>query len=108
MRLEQVLVNLIQNALDALAGVADPALDIRVEADADHVRLRVADNGPGLPPDVAGRLFMPFVTSKPTGLGLGLVIAHDIMADLGGALRVVERDGPGACFEVELRRAGAC
>jgi two-component system C4-dicarboxylate transport sensor histidine kinase DctB len=66
--------------------------------------LTIADNGPGLPPHVAERLFTPFVTSRPNGLGLGLVIAHEIMVDFGGSLRLVPSEA-GARFELTLRRA---
>jgi len=103
-RLEQVLVNLIQNAIEALAGREDGQITLEVAADADTVRLIIADNGPGLPPDVAERLFTPFVTSRPNGLGLGLVIAQEIVVDFGGSLRLVP-SGTGARFELTLRRA---
>lgn len=103
-RLEQVLVNLLQNALEALDGRADPAIAIEVRVDGDIVSLIVADNGPGIDPTVAQRMFTPFVTSRPNGLGLGLVIAQDIMTDLGGTLRLLPTEC-GARFEATLRRA---
>lgn len=103
-RLEQVIVNVLQNATEAIAGRADPAIHITLSSTDATITLRIADNGPGIAPDVAARLFTPFVTSRPTGLGLGLVIAQDIMVDLGGALRLVPGAG-GACFEIEMRRA---
>jgi two-component system C4-dicarboxylate transport sensor histidine kinase DctB len=103
-RLEQVIVNVLQNATEAIAGRADPAIHIALSSTDATITLRIADNGPGIAPDVAARLFTPFVTSRPTGLGLGLVIAQDIMVDLGGALRLVPGAG-GACFEIEMRRA---
>ncbi|WP_010544613.1 sensor histidine kinase [Sphingomonas elodea] len=103
-RLEQVFVNLLQNAAEALAGRADPTITIGVAADADAVRVRIGDNGPGIAPEIAARLFTPFATSRSNGLGLGLVIASDIMTDLGGSLRWLP-DEAGACFELELRRA---
>ncbi|GFE75398.1 two-component sensor histidine kinase [Novosphingobium sp. TCA1] len=103
-RLEQVLVNLLQNALEALDTISAPAIAIDVEARDERVLVRVRDNGPGIPQDMQERLFTPFATSRPAGLGLGLVIASDIMADLGGGLRLVPVER-GACFEMELRRA---
>ncbi len=103
-RLEQVLVNLLQNALEALDAISGPAIAIEVEARDEGVLVRVRDNGPGIPQDMQERLFTPFATSRPAGLGLGLVIASDIMADLGGGLRLVPVER-GACFEMELRRA---
>ncbi|MGF7146405.1 two-component system C4-dicarboxylate transport sensor histidine kinase DctB [Sphingomonas zeicaulis] len=105
-RLEQVFVNLIQNALDALEGRGDGRVEIRLDGDEESVRVRISDNGPGIPPEVAERLFTPFATSRANGLGLGLVIAHDIMRELGGALAWIPGDG-GACFELTLQRAQA-
>lgn len=105
-RLEQVLVNLIQNAQEALAGRPDPEIRITVTADATHVTISVADNGPGLRPDIAAQLFTPFATSKPDGLGLGLVIAQDIIRDLGNELTVdPPLPGQGATFRIRLTRA---
>ncbi|HEX7821829.1 MAG TPA: ATP-binding protein, partial [Sphingobium sp.] len=111
-RLEQVLVNLLQNALDALAehgaehgaeqGDARIILSLDV-GEEEEVRLAIADNGPGIAPEVADRLFTPFTTSRVTGLGLGLVIAQDIMNDLGGTLRLAPATN-GACFEMILKR----
>ncbi|MET3711664.1 two-component system C4-dicarboxylate transport sensor histidine kinase DctB [Sphingomonas trueperi] len=103
-RLEQVFVNLLQNAAEALAGRPDPTITIRVTLRDGLVWVRIQDNGPGIAPDIAARLFTPFATSRSNGLGLGLVIASDIMTDLGGSLRWLPDEG-GACFELELRRA---
>lgn len=76
MRLEQVLVNLIQNAAEAIGTRRDGAIRITVETGADTVVVTVADNGPGLPEEMLGALFLPFTTTKPQGLGLGLVISR--------------------------------
>ena len=103
MRLEQVLVNLIQNAAEAIGTRRDGEIRIRVETRPDTVVVTVADNGPGLPEEMLGALFLPFTTTKPQGLGLGLVISKDIIAECGGSLKV-ENDG-GAVFTVTLPRA---
>jgi two-component system C4-dicarboxylate transport sensor histidine kinase DctB len=103
-RLEQVLVNLLQNAIEALDGHPEPYLGVTLDAQTDTLRLLVRDNGPGIAPQVADRLFTPFATSRPSGLGLGLVIAKDIAEDFGGTLRLLPSD-EGACFEITLRRA---
>lgn len=105
-RLEQVLVNLLSNALDALRGEPDPAISIAVAEGAERVTIAVADNGPGLDPKMQETLFMPFHTTKETGLGLGLVISADIAREFGGSLRFEPRQGRGACFVLELPRAG--
>ncbi len=103
-RLEQVLVNLMQNALEALRDRPAPRLALSLDAGPARVVLAVEDNGPGIPPEVAARLFAPFVTSRAEGLGLGLVIAQDIMIEMGGSLRHVAGDA-GARFEIEMVRA---
>jgi len=104
-RLEQVLVNLIGNAIEALGDRRDGRIRIAAEAAGERVRLRVSDNGPGLPPEVRRSLFMPFTTTKSAGLGLGLVISREILADLGGTLEAPEC-AAGAEFVLELRKAG--
>lgn len=103
MRLEQVLVNLIQNAAEAIGTRRDGEIRIRVETRPDTVVVTVADNGPGLPEEMLGALFLPFTTTKPQGLGLGLVISKDIIAECGGTLKV-ENSG-GAVFTITLPRA---
>lgn len=103
-RLEQVLVNILQNALEAVENETNPKLVVAVQADAEEVHVIVSDNGPGIAPDVADRLFTPFATSRPAGLGLGLVIAQDIASDFGGSLRLLPSDR-GAVFAITLRRA---
>ena len=94
-RLEQVLVNLLQNALDAVGEAGAVTIEvIRNEAD---VRVRLCDSGPGIGADEIAQLFQPFATTKPDGLGLGLVISRDIMRDLGGDL-VFEPGEMRTCF----------
>ena len=104
-RLEQVLVNLLQNALDALRDHADPRIGISVGTTPTTVTINVRDNGTGLSPEAQGNLFIPFATTKVTGLGLGLVISGDIAREFGGDLRLEPDDGPGASFTLELPRA---
>ncbi|MFD4122452.1 ATP-binding protein [Alcaligenes faecalis] len=104
-RLEQVLVNLLRNALDALEGSRQGRIRIEVMSEQQHVRIVVSDNGPGLSPEIRQRLFTPFSSSRRQGVGLGLVISHDIVAALGGRLE----EGPsrlgGATFHIVLRNA---
>lgn len=105
-RLEQILVNLIQNAQEALAGHADPEIRITVTPADDAVEIAVRDNGPGLTAEAWDTLFIPFSTSKPDGLGLGIVIAQGIARDFGGDLRADPPEpGRGAVFRVILRAA---
>ncbi|MFQ8432277.1 sensor histidine kinase [Amaricoccus sp. W119] len=105
-RLEQILVNLLGNALDAMKGEAEPEIAITVAESAKTVAITVRDNGPGLGPEAREHLFMPFNTTKETGLGLGLVISADLAREFGGELRLDPEDGlPGASFTLTLRRA---
>lgn len=110
-RLEQVLVNLLQNALDAVRDVPGPRIVITVTAGPSAVTVTVSDNGPGVSPETREHLFMPFTTTKEVGLGLGLVISADIAREFGGSLRL-ETDGApagpgGAAFTLELPRVAA-
>jgi two-component system C4-dicarboxylate transport sensor histidine kinase DctB len=104
-RLEQVLVNLIQNALDALEGRKGATIRLGVATAGGTVRVTVADNGPGIPPEIMGALFMPFSTSKPQGLGLGLVICNDIITEAGGRIEVTSGAEAGATFTIILPEA---
>lgn len=101
-RLEQVLVNLLQNALDS-AG-AGGRIEMAIQTEAALCRLHVRDNGTGLDEAARKRIFQPFATTKANGLGLGLVISRDIMRGLGGDLTI----GPareGAEFIMRIPRA---
>lgn len=113
-RLEQVLVNLLQNALEALEGRTDGRIVITQQDLGATIRIQVADNGPGLSAQARARLFTPFHTTKPEGLGLGLVICRDIVAEFGGELNVAppasassDSQAPdgGALFVLTLRKA---
>lgn len=104
-RLEQVLVNLLQNAVDALEHIRDPRIIIDVRAADGEISIEISDNGPGIAAETLETLFTPFATSKPNGLGLGLVISRDIIAEFGGRLEHVRREQPGANFLLTLRRA---
>ena len=102
-RLEQILLNLLQNAAEALAGTANPRIAITV-AIGDTVALTVADNGPGVDTAVAAEIFTPFVTARDDGLGLGLGIARDIAREFGGELDSVASPLGGAAFRLTLKR----
>jgi two-component system sensor histidine kinase HydH len=99
-QLQQVVLNLALNALDVMPTGGTLSLGIR--AANTKVEITVADTGPGIPSDVRDRLFQPFVTTKPTGLGLGLVISRRIVEDHGGRLDADNIPGRGACFRILL------
>lgn len=108
-RLEQVLVNLLQNALEAVEAEHEGACVVIAAAkEGDQILLSVSDTGPGVAPEIAASLFTPFQTSKARGLGLGLVISRDICRALGGDLRLLPNDLEdmrGATFGVSLPAA---
>ncbi|NDY90184.1 ATP-binding protein [Ideonella livida] len=114
-RLEQVLVNLLRNALDALEALPPEAprpLQVRAWRDDAWVRIAVADGGPGLPPQVLARLFEPFFTTRAGagGLGLGLAVSRAIAQSLGGQLQAgsaTPDQGGGACFTLSLEAVPA-
>lgn len=103
-RLEQVIVNLVKNAAEALEGRQHTRLLLKVTRDEDRIRLTISDNGPGVPPVVRAQLFTPFVTTRANGLGLGLVICRDLIAGFGGELDLID-DDEGATFVATLRTA---
>lgn len=106
--LHMILSNLVSNALDALAAREDdgPArLVVELEQRGDSASITVTDNGPGVPADVETTLFEPFVTGKPSGVGLGLALARKIARAHGGDLSLVATD-VGACFRLELPLPG--
>ncbi|MGU7771442.1 sensor histidine kinase [Burkholderia sp. MR1-5-21] len=107
LRLEQVLINLLGNALDAVAGTAAPRIEVAIDVSAATLAIQVRDNGPGIPPDLLPRLFEPFFTTKEMGrgLGLGLAISSSIASDAGGSLTARNAPGGGAQFVLTLRRA---
>lgn len=104
-RLEQILVNLLQNSLDAVKGLPEARIEIALAVKSETVAISVRDNGPGLAPEIRKSLFMPFTTSKQKGLGLGLAISAEIAQELGGSLRLDANHEKGASFTIELRRA---
>ena len=106
-RLLQVMVNLIVNAADALEGAtkaAQPAVRVSARAIADRVRICVADNGPGIAPELLERVFEPFFTTKPAGkgTGLGLSLSREYVERLSGRLWAENRVEGGALFTIEL------
>ncbi|PTT17613.1 PAS domain-containing sensor histidine kinase [Acidovorax sp. HMWF029] len=104
--LEQVVLNLGLNALQAMQSHTAPPqvheLLLRTVAEAGHASLQVLDRGPGLPPEIAERLFEPFFTTREGGLGLGLNICRSIVESMGGELLARNRAGGGAIFEIRL------
>jgi signal transduction histidine kinase len=108
-QLQQVLMNLLLNAQQALGGAKG---EVRLEARRGArggVELRVGDDGPGIPREIQARIFEPFFTTKPAGqgTGLGLSVSYGIVREHGGTIRVESAPGEGATFVIELPGAGA-
>lgn len=101
-QLQQVLMNLIRNGLEAMQPQGGGIVTVRARTQAGAVLIEVSDEGPGIPPDMRDRLFEPFVTGKPTGLGLGLPICRTIIEAHGGRIRADTNDKGGATFCVSL------
>jgi len=106
-RLEQVLINLIGNAVDAMSGRPERELSIAAGNDNGRVILAIADTGVGISEEDLDQIFDPFFTTKEVGegLGLGLAISFNIIKDFGGSIRVLSEPGKGAEFRIVLDRA---
>jgi two-component system C4-dicarboxylate transport sensor histidine kinase DctB len=107
-RVEQVLINLLRNALDAVEQASEKSVRVVLEADAQQVRIRIRDSGIGLPQEVVKHLFEPFFTTKATGhgLGLGLAISSSIVQAMNGHLEASNQPDGGAEFVVYIPRCG--
>ncbi len=103
-RLQQVLVNIITNAADAVEGLSDRRIHLTARIKGSHAAIELRDHGPGVPPAIADRIFDPFFTTKGVGkgLGLGLSISYNIVKDFGGDLTVGNHAEGGAVFRIEL------
>jgi len=107
-KINQVFMNIINNAVHALADhletIKDPRIMIRTEAFSDHVVVEIEDNGPGMPLSVKQKIFEPFFTTKPVGkgTGLGLSIVYSIIENHKGSLVVISEEGQGTTFKISL------
>jgi nitrogen fixation/metabolism regulation signal transduction histidine kinase len=100
----QVLLNLLKNAAEAIQDrVATPAIELSFKGLArGRVRIEVADNGPGVPEDLRQDIFLPFVTTKAKGSGVGLSLARQVVLAHGGSIAISDREGGGALFRIIL------
>lgn len=101
-RMRQVLHNLLQNAQDALQGVAQPAISLSTEIEEGQIRLRVRDNGTGFGDTILSKVFEPYMTTKSKGTGLGLAIVKKIVEEHGGRIMVENNLDGGASITVSL------
>lgn len=105
-QIQQVIINLIRNAMDAMSDLDDAHIAIRAMPDDDpgFVSIEVCDNGPGLSPEMKETIFKPFATTKAHGMGLGLSICQTIVEAHGGTIRAVSSPQGGTCFRFTLRK----
>jgi PAS domain S-box-containing protein len=116
-QLQQVMLNLVMNGLEAMSSVSERARDLVIttgNTDPDQVQVTVEDSGTGLDPNAIERIFTPFYTTKPAGMGMGLSISRSILQQHGGRLWAAANEGPGTSFHFTLpkcqereRHAGA-
>lgn len=104
-QIQQVVLNLVRNAIEAMEEVGERELTITTRPVGGRVEVSVADTGPGIAPELAGRLFQPFVTTKKAGMGLGLSICREIAEAHHGQLTVAARPSGGTVFRLTLPKA---
>jgi two-component system sensor kinase FixL len=106
-QIQQVLINLMRNAMEAMRDSGRRELVVRTLPDgADHVVVEVADTGPGISDEIAARLFQPFVTSKASGMGIGLSISKRIVEAHRGEISARRNENGGTTFRFSLPVAG--
>lgn len=101
-QIQQVLVNLIRNAVESLDNSSSPQISITARHEGEYVRIAVADNGHGLAPEIAERLFEPFATTKAQGMGMGLNICRTIVESHGGRIWTEGNTNGGSIFAFRL------
>jgi len=104
-QIQQVILNLVRNSLEAMEGVAKPTLTVQARTLNDLVEISIADVGSGLAHEVKARLFEPFVTTKAQGMGVGLAICRTIIESHGGRLYAEDNPAGGTVFRFTLARA---
>jgi signal transduction histidine kinase len=100
--LEQVMINLINNSRLALAGKSNPEIHLSAKIDHDMALIEVKDNGPGIPEDTIGSIFIPFFTTRAEGSGIGLSLSRQIMRLHGGSISVKSQQGVETIFTLKL------
>lgn len=100
--LQQALINLLQNSAEALTNTPAPVVSIELNHTSSNICIVVADNGPGIPPELTGDVFVPLFTTKPHGSGLGLSLSREIAIQHGGKLQLLKNTANGASFELSI------
>lgn len=109
MMLEQIMVNILNNAIDALQGQPDGHIRIAVSQNRTDARIIITDNGPGMSPSDQAQIFEPFFSTKPVGdgVGLGLAISYSLALDMGAELKVQSTPGKGSTFSLHFTQRKA-
>ncbi|MDC0183358.1 ATP-binding protein [Nitrosomonadales bacterium] len=102
-KLRQVIINLLENSQDALKGIKEPKIIIYINKKIKEVELVVEDNGQGIPDEIIGRIFEPYVTSKQTGTGLGLAVVHKIIEEHDGKITIKRMKNSGTKVQINLK-----
>jgi two-component system sensor kinase FixL len=108
-QIQQVVLNLVRNSVDAMTATPSPRRELTIAlapASDNMVEVTVADTGPGIDPEIEGQLFQPFITTKRTGMGVGLSISRTIIEAHGGHIWAAARNGGGAQFGFTLQGVG--
>ena len=101
--MEQVLINLLQNALDAMQHSAQKHLTLTLQRNNQQQwQLDIIDSGPGISPEVAQQIFIPFFTTKPSGSGIGLSLSRALLQVQDAQLEYVPGEAPGSCFSIRF------
>jgi len=100
--LSQAVINLLHNAVDAVAAAENPRIELSCTRQDGMVLISVTDNGKGVPPDHADDIFVPFFTTKAGGSGIGLAVVRQVATKHGGQVSVSENPRGGACFRLSL------
>jgi two-component system C4-dicarboxylate transport sensor histidine kinase DctB len=104
--IQDVLMQLVENSLDAVQGIANPRVELSVAGEAEHIRICVRDNGCGIKKKDMSKIFVPLFTTKPKRKGLGLSIALKLMAQMGGRLEIEPLSGGGTAATIWLQQVG--
>lgn len=100
--LEQVIINLLLNAIEAVKGEEEPYISLSAIETKDHIQLKIQDNGAGMSPEIQEQIFTPFFTTKKTGTGVGLTLSKQIMLMHGGNISVDSVEGEGSTFTLQF------
>jgi signal transduction histidine kinase len=100
--LEQVIINLLLNAIEAVKEVDEPYISLSAVETKDHIQLKIQDNGSGMSAEIQEQIFTPFFTTKKTGTGVGLTLSKQIMLMHGGNISVDSKEGQGSTFTLQF------